>query len=55
MYFCMAVHELLTSLKSELAIGYLDDFSLGDEADVVAADFREFETRALELGHTINR
>jgi hypothetical protein len=55
LYFCLAVHKLLTSMKSELTIGYLDDFSLGGEADVVADDFTELETRAQELGLTINR
>ena len=55
LYFCLVVHSLLTSMKSELSIGYLDDFSLGGEAGVVADDFVELEARARELGLTINR
>ena len=26
--FCLAVHELLSALKSELALGYLDDIAI---------------------------
>ena len=55
LYFCLAVHDLLTSMQSELALGYLDDFSLGGEADDVARDFITLETRAEELGLTLNR
>ena len=55
LYFCLAVHELLSSMRSELALGYLDDFSLGGEADDVAMDFITLETRAEELGLTLNR
>ena len=42
-------------MQSELALGYLDDFSLGGEADDVARDFITLETRAEELGLTLNR
>jgi len=55
LYFCLVIHRLLVSMKSELAVGYLDDISLGDEAGVVADDFVELEARARELGLTINR
>ena len=55
MYFCLAVRELLTTMKSELTIGYLDDFCLGGEADIVADDFVELEIKAQELGLTLDR
>ena len=55
LYFCLAVKELLASMKSELTIGYLDDFSLGDEAEIVADDFVQLEIKAQELGLTLNR
>ena len=55
MYFCLAVHELLAIMKSELTIGYLDDFCLDGEANIVADDFVELEIKAQELGLTLNR
>ena len=55
LYFCLAVHELLASMKSEVTIGYLDDFSMGDDADTVAEDFVQLEIKAQELGLTLNR
>ena len=54
-YVCLMVHDLLASMKSELTIGYLDDFSLGDEAGVVADNFVELEARARELDLASNR
>ena len=32
LYFCLAVHDLLTSLQSSIVVGYLDDMSMGGEA-----------------------
>ena len=29
LYFCLAVHDLLTSLQSSIVVGYLDDMSMG--------------------------
>jgi Reverse transcriptase (RNA-dependent DNA polymerase) len=55
LYFCLAVHELLTSLKSELVTGYLDDISLGGEAGTVADDFIRLEAEAAKLGLKLNR
>ena len=55
LYFCLAVHELLASMKSEVTIGYLDDFSMGDNADTVAEDLVQLEIKAQELGLTLNR
>ena len=50
MYFSLALQELLATIKSELTIGYLDDFCLGGEAEIVAYDFAELEIRTQELG-----
>lgn len=55
LYFCLAVHETLSSVKSELALGYLDDFTLGGEASVVAEDFASLEASARAIGLTVNR
>jgi len=35
--FCNTIQPLLTSLDSDLNLGYLDDVSLGGPADAVAA------------------
>ena len=42
-------------MKSEVTIGYLDDFSMGDKSDTVAEDFVQLEIKAHELGLTLNR
>ena len=55
LYFCLAVHELLSSTKSSITIGYLDDVSLGGEANTVAEDFVMLEKSAAKLGLTLNR
>ena len=31
LYFCLAVHDLLTWLQSSIVVGYLDDMSMGGE------------------------
>ena len=43
---CLAVHDLLTSLQSSIVVGYLDDMSMGAEADRVAEDFTRLEAGA---------
>jgi hypothetical protein len=55
LYFCLAIHDLLGSLRSELVLGYLDDGSMGGEAEVVAQDFLTLEAEALKLGLKLNR
>ena len=55
LYFCLAIHDLLGSLGSELVLGYLDDGSMGGRADIVAQDFLTLEAGALELGLKLNR
>jgi Reverse transcriptase (RNA-dependent DNA polymerase) len=41
--FCVAIHPLLSSLTSNLTIGYLDDFTLGGSVSSVANDVSTFE------------
>ena len=55
LYFCLVVKELLDLLQSELVIGYLDDFTLGDDAEVCLQDFQMLELSAARLGLQINR
>ena len=55
LYFCLAVHDLLSSLQSPIVVGYLDDMSMGGEAGRVAEDFTLLESGAAKLGLTLNR
>ena len=55
LYFCLAVHDLLSSLQSPIVVGYLDDMSMGGEAGRVAEDFTRLESGAAKLGLTLNR
>ena len=36
--FCSIIHPLITSLSSDLTLGYLDDLTLAGPQSVVAAD-----------------
>ena len=53
--FCLAIHDLLNSMRSEVTIGYLDDGTLGGEASVVLEDFVRLEVEAGKLGLKLNR
>ena len=53
--FCLAIHDLLGSMRSEVTIGYLDDGTLGGEASVVLDDFMRLEVEAGRLGLKLNR
>jgi hypothetical protein len=55
LFFCIAVHELLLSIKSEFVVGYLDDFSFGDTADIACRDLIQLEQDAAKLGLLLNR
>ena len=52
--FCETIHPLLTSLSSELEIGYMDDLTLGGDEKQVASDVRTVETRGQEFGLKLN-
>ena len=53
--FSLAVHPLLLSLASDMAFGYLDDFTLGGPIEVVAADVAAIMARGASLGLSLNR
>ena len=54
-YFCLVNMELLTTMKSELVLVYLDDITLGDAANIVLKDFLLLEEAGQRLGLEINR
>ena len=49
------MHELLSALKSELVLGYLDDIATGGDARTVLSDFVDIENKAASLGLILNR
>jgi len=55
LYFCLAIVELLKSMKSELILAYLDDITLGDDAETILKDFLQLEEAASRIGLKINR
>lgn len=55
MYFCLAVKNLFDSLRSKLALGYLDDATVGNEAPCMLQDSLYIEAAAKRLGLQINR
>ena len=49
--FCLTVHGTLESLQSELALGYLDDFTLiSEDPRTIAEDIRRIQERHSEHG-----
>jgi hypothetical protein len=52
--FCLAIHPLLLSCRSELRVGYLDDVSLGGDLSTVAQDVDILRCEAAKLGLTLN-
>ena len=52
--FSLAVYPLLTSLCSDLAMGYLDDFTLGGALNTVAADVASIRSKRASLGLCLN-
>ena len=48
LYFCLAVHDLLSSLQSPIVVGYLDDMSMGGETGRVEEDFTLLESERSE-------
>ena len=55
LYFCLSIHKLLTSFKSEFVVGYLDDLTIGDHVDKAIEDFLILEAEASKLGLHLNR
>ena len=53
--FCLAIHDLLSPLQSELILGYLDDVTLDGDINTVVKDFMDLETQAANIGLKLNR
>ena len=52
--FCIALHPLLSSLKSSLNIGYMDDVTLGGHEDVVEKDVAFLSESGASIGLHLN-
>ena len=48
--FCMVIQPALTSMQSQLKVGYLDAISAGDNGKIVLRDFQIFQEQARQLG-----
>ena len=55
LYFCLVCKELLETMESELVLGYLDDITLGGDAEICLGDFLRLETVSEDFGLTMNR
>lgn len=53
--FCITIHPLLTRLRSELRFSFLDDLTLGGEADTVARDVELIDMEAAAMGLKLNK
>jgi len=54
LFFCNTVHPLLSSLASDLTLGYLDDFTLGGKVETVALDTKRIVELGSEMGLILN-
>ena len=52
--FCSAIQPLLTSLKSPLSSGYVDDLTVGGPEVLVASDVDQVVARGAEIGLQLN-
>ena len=52
--FCSTIHPLLSSLESDLTLGYLDDFTLAGPEKVVASDIRRVTEKGSKFGLNLN-
>ena len=53
--FCLTIHKLTSQLESEFCLFYLDDGTLGGDAEQVLLDLLSVEQGAKELGLSLNR
>ena len=53
--FCLSIHKMCVKLKSELAVFYLDDGTLGGNWKNVISDLNLIEEEVSELGLKLNR
>jgi Reverse transcriptase (RNA-dependent DNA polymerase) len=52
--FCLTTQPLLSSLASNLTIGFSDDFTIGGHLDSVAADIATIKSSGASLGLSLN-
>ena len=52
--FCLSIHDMVSRIKSEFKVFYLDDGTLGGTVDDVLEDLNAIETAAGELGLSLN-
>ena len=52
--FCLSIHEIITNLKSEFNVFYLDDGVLGGPVEDVKSDVMKLEKAANEIGLSLN-
>ena len=52
--FCLAVHPLLTSLRSDLRVAYMDDVTLGARSSTVVDDVKTILARGTDFGLSLN-
>ena len=52
--FCSTIHPLITSLSSDLTLGYLDGLTLAGPQSVVAADIQQVMAEGSKMGLRLN-
>ena len=52
--FCLAIQDLITSLKSEFNVFYLDDGTLGESLEDIKSDLAHLKELALNFGLKLN-
>ena len=52
--FCLAIHPMLTSLSSQLVLGYLDDITLGGNETQLELDVQKVRSQGELLGLKLN-
>ena len=52
--FCLTIHPLVSQLRSEFKVFYLDDGTLGGSVECVLRDLQQLEIVAAELGLQLN-
>ena len=52
--FCIAIHDLISAIRSEFAVFYLDDGTLGGSLEDVTSDLQYLEDNARHIGLMLN-
>ena len=55
LHFCRTIHQLMTHLRSEFHVFYLDDGTLGGNWETVIQDLRLVEFLVKQLGLQLNK